>query len=72
MAMLDILKDRLPDGFTIMEVKEKSSKYLVKFAYNSEQMTRHGELVKACTLGKENLYRSLSAFCGFPKRSLPG
>lgn len=54
MTMLDILKNRLPDGLAILEAKEKPSKYLVKFAYNGEQLAGHGELVKACTPGKEN------------------
>lgn len=55
MTMLDILENSLPDGLTIVEAKEKPSKYLVKFSYNGERLAGHGELVKACTPGKENV-----------------
>ena len=54
MTMLDILRNRLPDGLTITEAKEKPSKYIVKFAYNGEALSGQGELMKACTPGKEN------------------
>lgn len=54
MTMLDILKNRLPDGLMITDAKEKPSKYIVKFAYNGEQLSGQGELMKACAPGKEN------------------
>lgn len=54
MTMLDILRNRLPDGLTIIEAKEKPSKYIVKFAYKGEALSGQGELTKACTPGKEN------------------
>ena len=38
----------------ITDAKEKPSKFIVKFAYNGEQLSGQGELMKACTPGKEN------------------
>lgn len=55
MEMIDILRNRLPAGISIVSFKEKPSKYIVKFAYNDEQLPGQGELVKACTPGKENM-----------------
>ena len=53
MTMLDILDKRLPDGLTIVEAKEKPSKFLIKFGYNGD--TASAELVKTCAPGKENI-----------------
>lgn len=77
MTMLDILKARLPDGLTITSVKEKPSKYLVRFSYKGEELNGQEELVKACTPGKENAVCDTTiqvAMTGFMlnKKDLPG
>lgn len=51
-TMLDILKERLPDGLTIATVKETNSKYNIGFSFEVE--SAKAELPKSCAHGYHN------------------
>jgi hypothetical protein len=51
MTMLDILNRRLPDCITVVNYKEKSSKFIITFLYDGKEI--NGELPKNCAPGKE-------------------
>lgn len=51
MTMLDILNRRLPDCITVVNHKEKSSKFIITFLYDGKEI--NGELPKNCVPGKE-------------------
>lgn len=44
--MLEVLKKRLPEGLSIVSVKETHAKYIIVFEYEGERAT--AELPKSC------------------------
>ena len=50
--MLDVLKNRLPEGLSIVSVKENNSKYRIQFAFEGE--TGMADLPKSCAPGCQN------------------
>lgn len=58
--MLNTLKERLPDGLEIKNVKEKPSKYEITFLIEGKDIK--GDLPKTCTPGYQNRVADLTIF----------
>ena len=52
-TMLDILKERLPEGLEIIKVKENYNKYILSFKFE-DQIVNKIELQKTCGYGYHN------------------
>lgn len=53
-TMLDILKERLPEGLEVVKVKDKASASQIQITFRYEGMENVSWLYKTCTPGCEN------------------
>ena len=54
MTMLDILKDRLPDGLEIVKIKDRAGRSQIEIVFSYARTETIGWLYKTCVPGKES------------------